>query len=120
MKVLTPVKAIRAKCLVCAAGRKAVRECPRGPESLEPCALHPFRMGRNPAREGIGRAMSSEDARSTRKPTSQVVVSATPRERRRIRESALAILLGPGAREQHEMKALTPEARRSRRGIGEG
>ena len=71
MPPLTPVKAARAKCLTCVGGKKAVRECPRGPESQEPCALHPFRMGRNPARKGIGRAMSSEDARSCRKRTTQ-------------------------------------------------
>lgn len=68
---LSPLRAIRARCLECAGGRKAVRECPRGPESSEPCAVFAFRMGRNPARAGIGRAMSSEDARITRKRTTQ-------------------------------------------------
>ena len=33
-------------------------------------------MGRNPARTGIGRALTAESARITRKRTSQVVVSA--------------------------------------------
>lgn len=73
MRPLTPVRAIRAKCIKCAGGRRAVRECARGPESPDPCSLHQFRMGKNPARKGIGRVMSSEDARSTRKPTTQVV-----------------------------------------------
>ena len=126
MKALTPVKAIRAKCLECAGSRKRVHDCDRGPEASEPCPLHPYRMGRNPARTGIGRALTAESARITRKRTSQVVVSAdkkslphgstpetilghpranngevdlsaiSPRERRRIKEAALAILFGPG------------------------
>ena len=48
-KVLTPVRAIRAKCLECQGGsRKAVRNC------ATDCSLRPYRMGRNPARAGIG------------------------------------------------------------------
>jgi len=47
---LTPVKAIRAFCMECMGGsRKAVAEC----TSLD-CKLHSYRMGRNPARAGIG------------------------------------------------------------------
>lgn len=38
---LTPVKAVRAKCLACAGGRKAVRECAHGAKSHDP------RSGRN-------------------------------------------------------------------------
>lgn len=50
MKALTPLKAIRAKCLECCAGNKAeIRGCP-----LDDCALWSFRFGRNPARKGIG------------------------------------------------------------------
>lgn len=72
----TPIRAIRQKCLECAGGSKRqVRSCDRGPGLPRPCTLHPYRMGRNPARAGIGRAMSSEDARSARKPTTQVVGS---------------------------------------------
>jgi hypothetical protein len=44
-----PVRAIRAKCLDCAGGMKEVRQC-----SNESCPLHPYRMGRNPNRAGIG------------------------------------------------------------------
>ena len=41
---LTPVKAIRAKCLDCCCGNTAeVRRCP-----AEKCALHPYRMGKRP------------------------------------------------------------------------
>jgi hypothetical protein len=47
---LTPIKAIRKKCLDCA-GRKPsiVRYC----DSAD-CALHFFRFGKNPRRKGIG------------------------------------------------------------------
>lgn len=46
-KVLTPIKAIRAKCLDCCCGQcKEVRECPN-----EYCALWPYRMGHRPKKE---------------------------------------------------------------------
>lgn len=42
--MLTPIKAIRAKCLDCCCGSTAeVRRCP-----AEKCALHPYRMGKRP------------------------------------------------------------------------
>jgi len=45
VKVLTPIKAIRAKCLDCSYGQpKEVRLCP-----VQTCALWPYRMGRRPA-----------------------------------------------------------------------
>ena len=44
-KPLTPIKAIRAKCLDCCAGqRKEVHLC-----HLTDCSLHPYRLGRRPA-----------------------------------------------------------------------
>ena len=46
---LTPIQAIRAKCLECAGAKKFVRECPAAN-----CSLYPFRMGTNPNRAGIG------------------------------------------------------------------
>ncbi len=47
---LTPLKAIRAKCLDCAGGScKEVRLCPNAD-----CPLHFFRAGKNPNRAGIG------------------------------------------------------------------
>jgi len=50
MKGQTPVRAIRAKCLECSAGQvKEVRDC-----SITDCPLYPFRMGKNPNRQGIG------------------------------------------------------------------
>lgn len=42
--VLTPIRAIRAKCLDCVCGQaKEVRLCPS-----EKCPLHPYRMGHRP------------------------------------------------------------------------
>jgi len=49
-RTLTPIKAIRAKCLECAGGRPSiVRQC----ESID-CALHFYRFGRNPNRKFCG------------------------------------------------------------------
>jgi hypothetical protein len=43
-KRLTPIKAIRAKCLDCSDDQiKEVREC-----SVKRCPLYPYRMGRRP------------------------------------------------------------------------
>lgn len=47
---LTPLKAIRANCLDCCAGQRAeVRRC-----HITDCSLHPFRLGHNPRRAGVG------------------------------------------------------------------
>ena len=47
---LTPLKAIRKKCLDCSGhSQKEVREC-----VIPGCPLYPYRMGKNPARKGIG------------------------------------------------------------------
>ena len=47
MKRMTPVKAIRAKCLDCCCDQSAeVRLC-----QAEECPLWPYRMGHNPARK---------------------------------------------------------------------
>lgn len=47
MATLTPIKAIRAKCIDCCGGQKAeVRLCP-----CTDCTLHPYRMGRRPKAE---------------------------------------------------------------------
>lgn len=44
LKVLTPVKAIREKCLDCSCGSyKEVELCP-----MTKCALHPYRLGHRP------------------------------------------------------------------------
>ncbi len=60
MKEITnPVKAIRAKCLDCCCNNASeVSLCPS-----EQCALHPFRLGKNPYRK---RTLSdAEKARRT-------------------------------------------------------
>lgn len=44
MKVLTPIKAIREKCLNCVCGSAhEVKLCP-----CNDCSLYPFRFGKNP------------------------------------------------------------------------
>ena len=49
-KILTPLKAIRAKCLDCCCGQyNEVKLCP----SRE-CPLYPYRDGHNPNRKGMG------------------------------------------------------------------
>lgn len=55
MKKLTPLRAIRAKCIDCMAGSaKEVRLCPS-----EDCPLYLYRFGRNPRRKGIGHRKDS-------------------------------------------------------------
>jgi len=64
---LTPVKAIREKCVECQGGaRKAVRDC------AADCPLHPYRMGRNPNRAGIGPGMGPRSSSFSPKPHSRV------------------------------------------------
>lgn len=49
--MLSPMKAIRAKCLDCMCGSVyEVSKCPS-----DDCSLFPYRFGHNPARKGIGR-----------------------------------------------------------------
>ena len=43
------VKTIRKMCLECMSGPGLVRDCWE-----EGCPLHPFRMGTNPRRKGVG------------------------------------------------------------------
>ncbi len=54
-RVLTPVKAIRAKCLDCSCGQvKEIRECP-----VMTCPLWPYRMGKRP-KHVVGSADAAE------------------------------------------------------------
>ena len=47
---MTPLQAIRIKCLDCCCQVKSqVKHCP-----LDNCPLYPFRLGKNPNRSGIG------------------------------------------------------------------
>jgi len=45
----SPLKKIRAFCTQCAGSFKAVRTC-----LMHDCDLFPYRMGRDPARKGVG------------------------------------------------------------------
>lgn len=57
MKRLTPIKAIRAKCLECCCGQaKEVREC-----EIKKCALYPYRMGHRPKDEEIHAGVLEEE-----------------------------------------------------------
>ena len=54
MTLLTPMKAIRAKCLDCCCGQvKAVKEC-----QIETCRLWPYRMGKRPRKDNKTPAIS--------------------------------------------------------------
>ena len=50
MKNLTPLKAIRAKCLDCSSGQPSeARRC-----LIDSCPLFNYRFGHNPSRKGVG------------------------------------------------------------------
>jgi hypothetical protein len=54
---LTPLQAIRAKCLDCSSHKpKEVREC-----LVSTCAIYPFRLGHNPNRKGVGPGIVIKD-----------------------------------------------------------
>ena len=61
MKKLTPLRAIRQKCLDCSETVREVREC-----AIQDCSLYPYRLGKNPKRKGIGnlKAVFSQKART--------------------------------------------------------
>lgn len=49
-KKVTPLKAIREKCLDCSGWQPSeVRKCP-----ITACVLFPYRFGHNPQRRGVG------------------------------------------------------------------
>ncbi len=55
---MTPMKAIRAKCLDCCCGNAAeVRACPS-----TDCPLYCYRFGHNPARAGLGGSKADSTA----------------------------------------------------------
>ena len=59
---MTPMKAIRAKCLDCCCDQQAeVRRCPS-----KDCALWPYRMGHRPAKEVCGDDGGDEKPRKNR------------------------------------------------------
>lgn len=50
MKTTTPLRAIRAKCIVCSNNQhKEILLCP-----IKDCPLYIYRMGKNPKRKGMG------------------------------------------------------------------
>jgi len=60
VKVLTPIKAIRAKCLDCCADQpKEVRHC-----TVIHCALWPYRMGKRPRVGADGKEKEMKEGRS--------------------------------------------------------
>lgn len=65
---LTPLKAIRSKCLDCSGGsEKEVREC-----RITSCSLHPYRMGKRPstvARQEEARGASLRSGKGKNVPT---------------------------------------------------
>ena len=56
MEILTPIKAIRSKCLSCCCGQvKEVREC-----AVKTCALWPYRLGKRPKKVNTNEAQASK------------------------------------------------------------
>jgi len=54
--MLTPLKAIRAKCMDCSNNQPSeVRHC-----NILECALFPYRFGKNPNRRGIGGSKNND------------------------------------------------------------
>ena len=77
---MTPMKAIRAKCLDCCCGSSnEVRLC-----TVEKCPLYPYRFGKNPNRAGIGNRNASfslqkpNSAQDSEKESSGEYTSTTP------------------------------------------
>lgn len=57
MKVLRPLKAIRAKCLDCSSGSFIeVKNCP-----ITTCPIYPYRLGKRPVKTGKEPIESDED-----------------------------------------------------------
>jgi hypothetical protein len=55
--MLTPLNAIRTKCLDCSGEvKKEVEIC-----VIPDCPLYPYRMGHNPKRKGIGNKRAAEN-----------------------------------------------------------
>ena len=64
---MTPLKAIRLKCLECSAGSiKEVRLCP-----VRNCELYQYRMGHNPKRKGLGGKPPTQRAKTEAKNETQ-------------------------------------------------
>jgi len=60
---MSPLKAIRKKCLDCSSDQPSeVKYC-----AFKECPLYPFRMGKNPNRKGIGNPFSNLGKENDRK-----------------------------------------------------
>ena len=74
---MNPLKAIRAKCLDCCAEHPSlVAEC-----HIEACALHPFRMGKNPFRAKRELSDEQREAMAARLATARL--AKTPEQQAR-------------------------------------
>lgn len=61
-KALTPIRAIRKKCLDCLGGHyKEVRQC-----SSTDCTLHPYRMGKRPGQGEESKKQINREAQRRR------------------------------------------------------
>lgn len=57
---MTPIRAIRAKCMECSNGQfREVRLCP-----MPGCPLYPYRMGHRPKKEGLAAENQPEAGRA--------------------------------------------------------
>lgn len=103
---MTPVQSIREFCLKCAGGsKKAVREC------AAECPLHPFRLGKNPNRAGIGpergpRSSIISSGIGSRVPETSARIDAGDKERGNEQGPAL-----PASKRQKIIRALEAIAR---------
>ena len=68
VKILKPLKAIRAKCIDCSGGNMAeVRRC-----DIRYCSLWTYRMGKNPRLKGKGNLANLQKSISTLKSATAV------------------------------------------------
>ena len=76
-KMLTPIKAIRAKCLDCTCGSpQEVRLCP-----TPDCPLYPYRMGHNPNRKGKGGKFPSQQSETDKEEVTECWYTALDDDR---------------------------------------
>lgn len=65
---LTPLTAIRFKCLDCSGNSiKEIKFCP-----IDDCPLHQYRFGKNPKRKGIGGSNKLRNKKKLLKPNKKV------------------------------------------------
>lgn len=85
IKRLSPVKAIKAKCLDCSgASKKEVREC-----IIQDCPLYPFRLGKNPNRKLKKNSVSTTEKKSIGKVEHKAVLETSLFEKWELRRKFL-------------------------------